>query len=106
MRTARRFLVLLVVAVLLVPVAPAAFAQTTPDPPATGGPSGTGGNTPAAGQTGGGTESPSTSGDSGGNSAVSALILVGLIALAVGTVLAIGQRHKKLAETGRPAVGH
>ncbi|HEX6597076.1 MAG TPA: hypothetical protein VF045_09085 [Acidimicrobiales bacterium] len=97
----RRTLVLLTVALLLVPAAPA-FAQAgNEDPPATGGPSGTGGNTPNAGNTGGGTESPSRGNDSGASGTVLAVVGLGLLVVAV-AVLASTRRRERRAEAGDP----
>ncbi len=96
-----RILLLLTVALLLVPAAPA-FAQAgNDDPPATGGPSGTGGNTPNAGNMGGGTESPSKSNDSGASGTVLAVVGVGLLVVAL-AALASTRRRDKRAEAGDP----
>lgn len=97
----RRVLVLLTVALLLVPAGPAFAQAANEDPPATGGPSGTGGNTPNAGNTGGGTESPSKGNDSGASGTVLAVIGVGLAVVAV-AALASTRRRDKRAEAGDP----
>jgi hypothetical protein len=99
--TLRRFLALVAVAALLVPAGVAA-AQTVPrdDPPATGGPSGTGGNVPGAGRTGNGVGLPDEGGG-GGNGMLVAAIGVGVAVVAVAAIAAAGRRHRRV-EAGDP----
>lgn len=100
--TLRRFLALVAVAALLVPAGVAA-AQTVPrdDPPATGGPSGTGGNVPGAGRTGNGVGLPDEGGGGGGDGMMLAAIGVGVAVVAVAAIAAAGRRHRRV-EAGDP----
>lgn len=105
-RKIRGLLVLLTVALVVVPAAPA-FAQQgtqapaqqgTEDPPSNQGPSGTGGNTPAAGRTGGGTESPRVGDNSGTSSKVLGAIAVGFVVVVIAVAVSTRGRQKAAEE--------
>jgi hypothetical protein len=96
---ARRFAILLlaVATVVAIPAAVPVYAQqNAPDAPADG-PSGTG-NNPAAGQSGGGAETPTSKGSEGNGLLPVALFAV--VVLVIGGGLAIARRHRQV-ETGR-----
>ncbi len=100
-------MVALLAAVVLSLPGAVAWAQTAPvdEPPATGGPSGAGGNTPGAGRTGGGVGAPEQdSGDGGGTDSTVLLLLgLGVAALVTAVVVTIGRRPRVAAERSTEA---